>query len=91
MCQAPRCCFEWSHHVQAPESERPDERDGLEGCRWSVLMLGEALAAVAMLYQLFCVLQGRRPIETVAEGLSHQGSGRCVMPARPLMYLSQQL
>jgi hypothetical protein len=54
-------------------------------------MLGEALAAVALLHQLFCVLLGHRPIETMAEGLSHQGSGRCVMPALPLMYLSQQL
>jgi hypothetical protein len=49
------------------------------------------LAAVALLHQLFCVLQGCRPIETVAEGLSHQSSRRCVMPALPLMYLSQQL
>jgi hypothetical protein len=54
-------------------------------------MLGEVLAAVAMLHQLICVSQGRRPIETMAEGLSHQGSGRYVMPALPLMYLSQQL
>jgi hypothetical protein len=54
-------------------------------------MLGEALAAIAMLHQLFCVLLGRWPIETMAEGFSHQGSGRCVMPALPLMYLFQQL
>jgi hypothetical protein len=54
-------------------------------------MLGEALAAVAVLHQLFCVLQDRRPIETMAEGLSHQSSGRCVMSALPLVYLSQQL
>jgi hypothetical protein len=44
-----------------------------------------------MLHQLICIPQGRRPVETVVEGLSHQGSGRCVMPALPLMYLSQQL
>jgi hypothetical protein len=54
-------------------------------------MLGEALAAVALLHQLFCVLLSRRLIETMAEGLSHQGFGRCVMPVLPLMYLSQQL
>jgi hypothetical protein len=54
-------------------------------------MLGELLAAIALLHQLFCVLLSRRPIETMAEGLSHQGSGRCVMPTLPLMYLSQQL
>jgi hypothetical protein len=33
MRQAPGHCFEWSHHVQAPDSERPGERNGLEGCR----------------------------------------------------------
>jgi hypothetical protein len=54
-------------------------------------MLGEALAAIALLHQLFCVLLGPRPVETMAEGLGHQGSGRCVMPSLPLMYLSQQL
>jgi hypothetical protein len=54
-------------------------------------MLGKMLAAIAVLHQLFCILLGRRPIETMAEGLSHQCSGRCVMPALPLMYLSQQL
>jgi hypothetical protein len=54
-------------------------------------MLGETLAAIAVLHQLLCILLGRRPIETMAEGHSHQHSGRCVMPALPLMYLSQQL
>jgi hypothetical protein len=54
-------------------------------------MLGEALAAIAVHHQLFCVLLGHRPIETMAEGLSHQCSGRCMMPALPLMFLSQQL
>jgi hypothetical protein len=45
-------------------------------------MLGETLTAIAMLHQLLCVLQGRRPVETMAR--------RCVVPALPLMYLSQQ-
>jgi hypothetical protein len=54
-------------------------------------MLGEMLAAIAVLHQLLCILLGRRPIETMAKGLSHQSTGRCVMPALPLMYLSQQL
>jgi hypothetical protein len=44
-----------------------------------------------MLHQLICIPQGRRPVETMAEGFSHQGSRRCVMPALPLVYLSQQL
>jgi hypothetical protein len=50
MRQAPGCGLEWPYHVQAPDSERPGEQDGLEGCRWSVSMLGEALAAVALLH-----------------------------------------
>jgi hypothetical protein len=54
-------------------------------------MLGEVLAAVALLHQLFYILLGCQPVETMAEGLGHQGSGRCVMSALPLMYLSQQL
>jgi hypothetical protein len=54
-------------------------------------MLGEMLAAIAVLHQLFCILPSHRLIETMAEGLGHQCSGRCVMPALPLMYLSHQL
>jgi hypothetical protein len=54
-------------------------------------MLGETLAAIAVLHQLLYILLGHRPIETMAEGLSHQCSGRCVMSALPLMYLSQPL
>jgi hypothetical protein len=54
-------------------------------------MLGEALAAIAMLHQLICIPQGRRLVETVAKSFSHQGSGRCVVPALSLMYLFQQL
>jgi hypothetical protein len=54
-------------------------------------MLGETLAAIAVLHQLLCILLGRWPIEIMAESLSHQSSGRCVMPALPLMYLSRQL
>jgi hypothetical protein len=54
-------------------------------------MLGEALAAVALFYQLFCILLGRRPVETMAESLGHQGSRRRVVPAFPLVYFPQQL
>jgi hypothetical protein len=54
-------------------------------------MLGEALAAVALFHKLFCVLLGCRPVETMAKGFGHQGSGRCMVAALPLMYLSQQL
>jgi hypothetical protein len=54
-------------------------------------MLGETLAAIAMLHQVICIPQGCRPVETVAEGFSHQGSGRCVMSTLSLMYLFQQL
>jgi hypothetical protein len=54
-------------------------------------MLGEMLVAIAMLHQLICIPQGRRPVETVAEGFSHQGSARHMVSALPLMYLFQQL
>jgi hypothetical protein len=54
-------------------------------------MLGEALTAVALFHQLFCILLGYRPIETMEERLGHQGSGRCVVSALPLVYLLQDL
>jgi hypothetical protein len=60
----------------------------VEGCRWSVSMLGEALAAVALFYQLFCILLGCQPVETMAESLGHQGFGRRMVPALPLVYFS---
>jgi hypothetical protein len=52
-------------------------------------MLGEALAAIAMLHQLIYIPQGRRLVELVVKGFSHQGSGRCMVPALSLMYLFQ--
>jgi hypothetical protein len=91
MRQAPGRGLEWSYHVQAPDSKRPGERDGLEGHRWTVSMLGEALAAVALFHQLLFILLGCRPVETMAESLGHQGSGRCVVSALPLVYFPQQL
>jgi hypothetical protein len=54
-------------------------------------MLGEALAAIALLHQLLCVLVGRRPVETMAESLGHQSSGGCVVSALPLVYLPKEL
>jgi hypothetical protein len=54
-------------------------------------MLGEALVAVALFHQLFCILLGCRPVETMVEGFGHQGSGGCVVAVLPLLYLSQQL
>jgi hypothetical protein len=53
-------------------------------------MLGEALAAVALFHQLLCILLGRQPVETMAESLGHQSSGRCVVPTVPLVYLPQE-
>jgi hypothetical protein len=54
-------------------------------------MLGEALAAIALFHQLFCILLGCRPVETMAESLGHQGSRRRIVPALPLVYFPQQL
>jgi hypothetical protein len=54
-------------------------------------MLGEALAAVALFHQLLCILLGYRPVETMVESLGHQGSGRCVVSALPLVYLPHEL
>jgi hypothetical protein len=54
-------------------------------------MLGEALAAVTLFYQLFCILLGYRLVETMAESFGHQGSGRHMVPALPLVYFPQQL
>jgi hypothetical protein len=37
-------------------------------------MLGEALVAVTLFHQLFCILLRCQPVETMAKGLGHQGS-----------------
>jgi hypothetical protein len=50
MRQAPGRYLEWSHHVKAPNSKQPRDRDGLESHRWGVPVLGQALAPVAMLH-----------------------------------------
>jgi hypothetical protein len=50
-----------------------------------VPFLGEALAAVALLYQFFCVPERSRPVKTVPESFGHYGSGGGVVAALSLM------
>jgi hypothetical protein len=54
-------------------------------------VLGEALEAITVFHQLLCILLGCWLVETMAEGFGYQSSGRCVMSALPLVYLSLQL
>ena len=51
----------------------------------------EALATVALLYQVFSCCQGSRPVEPMAEGFGHNCFGGCVMDALALMNISEQL
>jgi hypothetical protein len=57
---------ERAHHIQAPYGKRPGDGDGFQGGSRRVPFLGEALAAIALLHQFFCVSERSRP--AVPEG-----------------------
>lgn len=51
----------------------------------------KALAALALVDHVHGLLEGRGPIESMAEHLSHQGSRGGMMPAIPLVNVSEDL
>ena len=74
MSHATSCCFEWSHHVQAPGSKGPGNGDSLQ-CRSRLMWLGaELLAPFAFLDQVFGVFQSSRPEKTVAKSFGDKCS-----------------
>lgn len=51
----------------------------------------EALAAFAFVHQIHGLLEGRGPVESMAECFGHQGSGGVMMPTLPLVDVSENL
>ena len=62
--------FKRSNHIQPSDHEGPSYGDCLESGRGHMTLIGEELAADAMLDKVLCVCSGRRPIETCTEGLA---------------------
>ena len=54
-------------------------------------LIGEELAADAMLDKVMCVCSGRRPIKTCTEGLAYKGPGCGVVAAESGMNFCQKL
>ena len=54
-------------------------------------LIGEELAADAMLDKVLCVCLGRRPVKTCTEGLAYKGLGCGVVAAKSSMNFCQKL
>ena len=57
-------------HIQPPDREGPSYGDYLESVRGHMTLIGEELAADAMLDKVLCIYSGRRPIEACTEGFA---------------------
>ena len=62
--------FKRSDHIQLLDCEGPSYGDYLESGRGHMTLIGEELAADAVLDKVLCICSGRRPIEACAEGLA---------------------
>jgi hypothetical protein len=63
---APLRSREWTEDVQAPDSKRPSEWDGLQLLCWLMNLLGMELACLAPLDHLSRVPERRRPVKATS-------------------------
>ena len=83
--------FKGFNHIQPPDHKGPGDGDCLESGRGHMTLIGEELAANAVLDKVMCVCSGRQPIETCMEGLAYKGLGCGVMAAESSMDFCQKL
>ena len=63
----------------------------MESGRGHMTLIGEELAADAMLDKVLCVCSGCWPIKTYTEGLAYEGPSHSVVTAKTSMNFSQEL
>ena len=83
--------FKGSDHIEPPDRKRPGYGDCLESGERHMALVGEKLAADAMLDKVLCVCSGRRPIKTCMEGLAYKGPSCGVVTAESDVNFSQEL
>ena len=69
---APDSSWERSQDVESQDRKRPGEGDGLESLGGPVHLLRMELTGLAGLDELGGILEGGRPVESIAESLAHK-------------------
>jgi hypothetical protein len=71
--EAPGRLPELPDHVKALDREWPGDGNSLERLGRQVTLLGIVLAPLARLDEVSSVDEGSRPVETMSEGVPHEG------------------
>jgi hypothetical protein len=88
---APGCLLQGADEVQTPHSKRPGDGYRLQSLSGQVGLPRVELTPFAGADNSSGVGHRRRPIETLSEGVSNEGSRCCVMATSPRVYLLQEL
>jgi hypothetical protein len=83
---APGCLLQGTDEVQSPHNKRPGDGYCLQSLSGQVSLPCVELTPLVGADNSSGVGHRGRPVETLSEGVSNKGSGRCVMTASPRVY-----
>jgi hypothetical protein len=84
-----RCLLQGTDEVQTPHDKRPGDGYCMQGLSGRVHLSRVELTPLAGAYNPSGVGHRSRPVETLSEGVPHEGSRCCVVTASPRVYLLQ--
>jgi hypothetical protein len=87
--EAPGCLLQGTDEVQTPHSKRPGDGYCLQSLSGQVGLPCVELTPLAGAYNPSGVGHRGWPVETLSEGVSHEGPRCCVVTASPRVYFSQ--
>ena len=86
---APECLLQGTDEVQTPHSKRPGDGYCLQSLSGQVGLLRIELTPLAGAYNPSGVGHRDWLVETLSEGISNEGSRRCMVTASPRVYFLQ--
>jgi hypothetical protein len=85
----PGCLLQGTDKVQTPHGKRPGDGYCLQGLSGQVRLSCVELTPLAGAYNPSGVGHRGRPVETLLEGVPHEGSRCCMVTASPRVYFLQ--
>jgi hypothetical protein len=77
--------------VQSPHGESPCDGDGLQDVRREIGLVGVELSPFAGAHDLAGVSDRGGPVEALAECITYEGAGCCVVATHARMYIPEEL
>jgi hypothetical protein len=81
--EAPGCFLQGTDEVQTPHGKRPGDGYCLQGLSGQMHLSRVELTPLAGAYNPSSVGHRGRPVETLSEGVPHEGSRCCMVTASP--------